>query len=154
MKPLLKKILQIGIATRDLKGMVRRYQEVYGVEDWIVIDGETGFDPTQKAQELMVRGQAVDFEISLAKAMIGDVEIELIQPLDDKSDYALFLREHGEGVHHISVDTDVSQFQNVMEERGVEQLIRGTVPHVETFIYYDTVPEIGMTVEIHDLVTR
>ena len=37
-----------------------------------------------------------------------------------------------------------------MEERGIPQLMTGRVPGVETWIYYDSTPEVGMTIEIHD----
>jgi 4-hydroxyphenylpyruvate dioxygenase-like putative hemolysin len=38
-----------------------------------------------------------------ASNMIGRVQWELIEPLDDKSVYARFLAEKGEGVHHIAL---------------------------------------------------
>ena len=148
MEPLIKKITQIGIVTKDIKGMIKRYEKVYGITDWFFTDGEIGFDPSQKAHDLTTRGVKKDFEISLAQAMIGDVEIELIQPLDDNSDYALFLKEKGEGVHHICVETDQERMPAAMKERGIPELMSGKVTGVSHFIYYDTVPEIGMTVEV------
>jgi len=42
----------------------------------------------------------------VAFAKIGDVEWELIQPLDDKSIYAEFLEKHGEGLHHVAFDVE------------------------------------------------
>jgi hypothetical protein len=39
----------------------------------------------------------------LATTMVGKVQWELIEPLDHESDYARFLAEKGEGVHHIAV---------------------------------------------------
>jgi methylmalonyl-CoA/ethylmalonyl-CoA epimerase len=35
--------------------------------------------------------------------MVGQVQWELIEPLDDESIYARFLAERGEGVHHLGV---------------------------------------------------
>ena len=148
MDPLIKKITQIGIVTKDIKGMIQRYKEAYGVTDWFFTDGEVGFDPTQKAHDLTTRGVKKDFEISLAQAMIGDVQIELIQPLDDISDYAQFLKEKGEGVHHICVEADQERMPVVMKDRGIPELMSGKVPGTSHFIYYDTVPDIGMTVEV------
>lgn len=150
MDTFIQKINQIGIVTDDLKAMVQRYEEVYGIHGWTVIDGKAGFDPDAKAKNLCTRGVPGDFEISLAKAMVGEIEIELIQPLDNKSDYAQFLRKNGCGVHHISIDTDAGRFRQLMIQRNVPELLRGTIPGAETFLYYETGPEIGMTVEIHD----
>ena len=146
----MQRIEQIGIVTRDLKAMAKRYEEVYGVGPWVIADGEGGLDPKYQAVDLTVRGERPDFGVSLAWAKVGDIEIELIQPLDELSDYGKFLKEHGEGIHHISMVTDVPKFQKTMEERGIPQLMTGRVPGVETWIYYDSAPEVGMTIEIHD----
>lgn len=150
MEPLIRQILQIGIVTKDVKAMVRRYEEQYGITGWTLIDGEKGFDPEQKAVDLEVRGKRCDFEISLASVWVGDVELELIQPLDDLSDYASFLKEHGEGVHHISIGTDPKAFAAKMKERGVAELMKGTIPKTADWIYYDSESEIGMIAEVVD----
>ena len=150
MESLIRQILQIGIVTKDVKAMAKRYEELYGVTGWTIIDGEKGFDPDQKAVGLTVRGERVDFEISLASAWVGDVEIELIQPLDDKSDYARFLKEHGEGVHHISIGTDPKAYAAKMKERGIQELMKGTIPNTSNWVYYDSENEIGMITEVVD----
>ncbi|MEP6752452.1 MAG: VOC family protein [Candidatus Dormiibacterota bacterium] len=36
----------------------------------------------------------------------GAVAIEVLEPLDDKSNLAAFLAEHGEGVHHLALKVD------------------------------------------------
>ena len=146
----MQKITQIGIVTKDLQAMVRRYEDVYGVGPWVIADGEGGLDPKYQAVDLTVNGERKDFGVSLAWAKVGDIEIELIQPLDDLSDYARFLKEHGEGVHHLSLVTDVNKFKETMIQRNIPQLMTGRVPGVETWMYYKTEPELGMTLEIHD----
>ena len=148
MEPLITKINHIGIVTKDVRAMMKRYEEVYGVTGWTFLDGEKGFDPSQKARNLTVRGVRQDYEISLAQTMIGDVRIELIQPLDDNSDFARFLKEKGEGVHHIGIDADQARMPDAMERSGVPELLSGTIPEETHFVYYDTLPQIGMTVEV------
>lgn len=148
MEPLIKKILQIGIVTKDAKAMMKCYEEVYGITGWLFVDGTKGFDPAQKARDLTTRGVNHDFEITLAQAMIGDVQIELIQPLDEVSDYGLFLKEHGEGIHHICVEADQARMPAAMRERGIGELLSGTIPNSYHFIYYNTISDIGMTVEV------
>ncbi|MCC8164099.1 MAG: VOC family protein [Lachnospiraceae bacterium] len=150
MSELVQKITQIGIVTKDARAMARRYEEIYGIGGWTILDGEKGFDPAAKAQDLTTRGVKRDFEITLALSHVGEMEIELIQPLDEYSDYSRFLREHGEGVHHISIITDVKGFKKQMEEREIPVLMSGRVPGVETFTYYDCGAELGMILEIHD----
>lgn len=146
----MQKIEQIGIVTHDVQAMAKRYEEVYGVGPWVIADGREGLDPKYQAVDLTVRGERKDFGVSLAWAKSGDIEIELIQPLDDQSDYARFLKEHGEGIHHISLVTDVPAFEKTMADRNIPELMTGRIPGAETWIYYDSTAELGMTVEIHD----
>ena len=148
MEPLIKGISHIGIVTSDVKAMMKRYEEVYGVTGWTFIDGEKGFDPDQKARNLTVRGVRQDYEISLAQTMIGEIRIELIQPLDDNSDFMRFLKETGGGIHHIGIEVDMDRMPGVMQERGIPEILSGTIPNSTTFIYYETAPEIGATVEV------
>lgn len=145
----IKEITQIGIVTGDLYAMVDRYQNLYGIGPWKIRDGKAGFE--DEAEDLVVYGKRQDFKVSLAQCMVGAVELELIQPLDEYSDYARHLKAHGEGViHHISIVTDNTAFRRTMEERGVPSVMRGHVAGVETFEYFDTGRELGTKVEIHD----
>ena len=63
-----------------------------------------GFD-AGKAEDFREYGQLVERSWRLAVATVGQVQWELIQPLDDESLYARFLAEKGEGVHHVAVAT-------------------------------------------------
>lgn len=143
-------ITQIGIVTSDVYAMVDRYQNVYGIGPWEIRDGKKGFK--DEAEDLTVYGKRQDFKVSLALCMAGNVQLELIQPLDEYSDYAKHLKEHGEGViHHISIITDNDAFRETMKERGIASVMRGHVVGVETFEYFDTGRDMGVKVEIHDL---
>lgn len=148
MEPIIKNILQICIVTADVKAMMERYEKHYGISGWRFADGEKGFPPEEKALNLTTRGVPGDFEITLASAMVGNVEIELIQPLDDISDYARFLKEKGEGVHHVCIEADNERLAEKMKERGIDELMSGTIPGASRFVYYDATPEIGLTLEV------
>lgn len=146
----IENITQIGIVTGDLYAMVKRYETEYGVGPWEIRDGKKGFE--DEAEDLTVYGKRQDFKVSLALCMAGNVQLELIQPLDEFSDYARHLREHGEGVvHHISILTDNAAFRETMASRGIPSVMRGHVAGVETFEYFDTGKDLGVKVEIHDL---
>ena len=146
----IKNITQIGIVSGDLYAMVDRYQKLYGIGPWEIRDGKKGFK--DEAEDLMVYGKRQDFKVSLALCMAGNVQLELIQPLDEYSDYARHLKEHGEGhIHHISILTDNQAFRETMAARGIASVMKGHVAGVETFEYFDTGRELGVKVEIHDL---
>ena len=144
----IEKITQLGIVVRNIYEKVKTYETLYNIGPWEIMDGNKGF--AEEAQDLTVHGKRQDFKVSLAKASVGGLELELIQPLDAYSVYAEFLREHGEGIQHISVITDAKAFKQEMQARNVESIMSGYVPGVEKFEYFDTVDDIGVAIETHD----
>ncbi len=45
-------------------------------------------------------------KVKLAMLQLEDTRIELLEPLSDDSPISRFLKEKGEGIHHISICTD------------------------------------------------
>ena len=99
--PLLRRLDHIGIAVKDLDSAVAFYSNAYGVTDWERI-------------ELPERHMAV------AVCHIGDMMLELITPTSDEAAFALFLKEKGEGVHHLAYEVDdVEAALRAVESKGV-----------------------------------
>ena len=69
---------------------MRRYVDDYGIGPWQVYTSAAG-----KAEDFREYGQPVARSWRLAVATVGDVQWELIEPLDDESVYARFLAEKG-----------------------------------------------------------
>lgn len=44
--------------------------------------------------------------VRIASLRFGDVALELLEPLGDQGAIAKFLRERGEGIHHIALEVD------------------------------------------------
>ena len=63
-------------------------------------------------KDLRENGRPVKRSWRLAVAMVGQLQWELIEPLDDESIYARFLAEKGGGVHHIAVSAQ--SFDNLL----------------------------------------
>jgi catechol 2,3-dioxygenase-like lactoylglutathione lyase family enzyme len=99
-KPVFTDVLQVGIICKDLKKTITSYTDKYGIGPWnrYLFDKDTVGDMKRL-------GKKVNYAMDLALAQVGNVQWELIQPLDDKSDYAVHLREHGEGIHHVALET-------------------------------------------------
>ena len=47
-----------------------------------------------------VRGQPADFVVHVALGYVGDLQLELIQPVRGENIYTEFLEAHGPGLHH------------------------------------------------------
>ncbi len=80
-------IEHIGIAVNDLKSSIPMYEKLLGVECYAV---ETISDQF----------------VNTAFFKVGPVKIELLEPSDDVSPIASFLKSKGEGVHHIALAVD------------------------------------------------
>jgi methylmalonyl-CoA/ethylmalonyl-CoA epimerase len=99
---MLEKLDHIGIAVKDLDQAMKLYREAFGIEPDLV------------------------YESSYTKAKIaffpvGEVRIELIQPLDPESVVGKFLEKRGEGIHHISYHVkDVDRSLAELEKKGVQ----------------------------------
>src|SRR5688572_15422751 len=95
---LVKDITQVAIVVRDLDAAMEHYSRL-GVGPWRVYT----YAPPRMT-DTRLRGVPTPFSMKLALAWTNDMNWELIQPLDGPSIYWEFLRDHGEGIHHINVD--------------------------------------------------
>jgi methylmalonyl-CoA/ethylmalonyl-CoA epimerase len=94
--------MQIGIVVPDLDVAIERYENDYGIGPWRVAQFTSGEVKEWREPGRVVRGGA---RTRFAAAMVGKVQWELIEPLDDTSIFARFLARTGGvgGVHHIAV---------------------------------------------------
>jgi methylmalonyl-CoA/ethylmalonyl-CoA epimerase len=73
---------------------------------WVVrsIEGSRSYFET--ALGLDFRGEESFPNVRVAFFGAGPVTVELLEPLDDKSDVGTFLARHGEGIHHLALKVD------------------------------------------------
>lgn len=134
---------QIGMVVRDLDATIQRYAEDFGIGPWTIF--EVGPD---NAPNLMHEGKPLEGRCRSAAAMVGTVMWELTQPLDDKGIFARFLREKGEGVHHIAVHTrDYHGLVAGYEERGETFPLSGSLAGVDVR-YLPTDKSHGVILEV------
>jgi len=141
--PVFTETIQIAIVVRDLEAAMRTYVHDYGIGPWEIY----GFDP-QNVSEMREDGEPVERAWRLALAQVGQVQWELIQPLDDESVYARFLDEKGGGLHHVGVAVpDFDQTVAAQAERGNSVLLGGEYKGIR-FAYLDTARDLGFVTEI------
>ncbi len=95
-------------------------------------------------------GEPHQIESSMAVADFNGVQIELIQPLDELSIYSDFLKECGEGLHHLCFDTDETPFgelNDYMRGRYGAPVFNG-IGALTQFAYYDCRREMGCFIEV------
>ena len=78
------KVDHIGIAVKDLQDTLNLYKKILDNSEVEIEEV-----PTEKVRVAMIP--------------LGDTRIELLEPMSDESAIAKFIKEKGEGVHHIAV---------------------------------------------------
>ncbi|KKB44853.1 VOC family protein [Bacillus thermotolerans] len=134
MEPLFTEVLQVGVVVKDLDQTMKTYADKYGIGPWNVYE----FNKDTVA-DMSIGGKRMDYAMRLALADIGGVQWELIEPLDDRSDYARFLKEHGEGIHHVALDTDSYESAvEFCEKNGISPIQYGYWGRNFRYDYRDT----------------
>lgn len=98
------KIEHIGVVVRDLDDSLKKFTSLLGLK-------------VKEVEEVNVEGNSV----KVAFLPIGAVNIELVTTTAQTGLVADFLRERGEGVHHIAVEVEdiYSEFEK-LRSQGVE----------------------------------
>jgi methylmalonyl-CoA/ethylmalonyl-CoA epimerase len=115
-------ICHIGIAVKNLEQASKLYREVFFME-------------VMQTKVLQEHGIKVMF----LKA--GPVEIELMEPLSERSAVARYLRKHGQGVQHVAFSVEnLDNARDTLLLKGVpvmEQEMRGAQGERVSFIHPD-----------------
>jgi catechol 2,3-dioxygenase-like lactoylglutathione lyase family enzyme len=136
-------VTQIAIVVRDIDAAIERFSAILGVEKPGVIVS----DPLEKARTTY-RGQPSEARAKLAFFNVGQVDIELIEPLGEPSVWKDVLDQKGEGVHHIAFwveDTD--QSLRFLGQFGIEQTQQGHFTG-GMYTYVNSEPVLGVMLEL------
>jgi 4-hydroxyphenylpyruvate dioxygenase-like putative hemolysin len=145
MEPIFKNVLQVGLVVKDLKETMKTYVHKYGIGPWKVYE----FNKDTVA-DMKINGKRVDYSMRLAVTNIGNVQWELIEPLDDISHYAKFLKEHGEGIHHVALETEsYDKALQFCEKNGIDQLQYGFWGKKFHYDYRKTQNDLKCIVELY-----
>ena len=87
MTDFLKKLDHIGIAVHNIKESLKFYEQILGLEAGAM-------------EELTQQG------VRLIMLPLGDINIELLEPLSENSAIYKFLQKRGEGIHHLCFEVD------------------------------------------------
>jgi methylmalonyl-CoA/ethylmalonyl-CoA epimerase len=103
---MLRRVSHLGLAVRDLEAAIALYRDVFGLE-------------------LERRWVAEADRMEAASFRVGDVHLELMQPLDEDSPVGKFIARRGEGIHHVAYEVDdVAGALRAAEAAGMETIDR------------------------------
>jgi methylmalonyl-CoA/ethylmalonyl-CoA epimerase len=102
---MIKKISHLGFAVENLEESREYYKKVFGLDSSEPIVAANGI-----VQASMIK--------------VGEVHLELLQPIGDVGVMSKFLEKRGEGFHHICYDVDdIHKSLESMKAAGMEILI-------------------------------
>ena len=97
----LKKIDHIGIAVKDLESAIKFYSGVLGLKVKAIEEFE-------------------DLQVKVAFLPLGDVLVELVQPLSPDAPLAQRINEQGEGMYHLAISVrNINQALTELKAAGI-----------------------------------
>jgi predicted enzyme related to lactoylglutathione lyase len=116
-----KVVTQIGIVVKDIDKAGKAYADLFGMEkpEPIITD-------KYEKTNAHYRGEPMKARAKLAFIRLENITIELIEPVGGPSTWQEFLKENGEGVHHIAFDVKgMDKTIGMLEKKGGNLVQRG-----------------------------
>jgi methylmalonyl-CoA/ethylmalonyl-CoA epimerase len=141
----LKRLVQIGIVVADRDQTTRLLTSLFGIGPFRLVEW-----PDRAESKYYYRGAEEHIRIRQAFVQLGDVEVELIQPLEGRSGYSDFLDQTGGGIHHVLFEvSDIDLVIQELAKSGVTVLQSGTGIRPGThWVLLDTREMLGFYVEL------
>jgi methylmalonyl-CoA/ethylmalonyl-CoA epimerase len=136
-------VCQVGLIVRDIERSIETYSRVFGIPKpgIIVTDGP-------EIAHTRFRGEPTDARAKLAFFEMGQVSLELIEPIGGPSTWREFLDEKGEGVHHIAfIVKDTDEVMRSLEGEGVGVVQQGDYTGGR-YTYMDSTSTLGIVLEL------
>jgi methylmalonyl-CoA/ethylmalonyl-CoA epimerase len=135
-------VFQVAYVVHDIQVAQRFFNETLGMPRFFVIENIT-------FKEYTYRGQPVECLQHVAFGYAGTMQIELIQPLSGENTVTEFLRQRGQGIHHLGIQVaDLDHATRDMAEQGFVLVESGVAGQATRFAFLDTRAAIGTYIEL------
>jgi methylmalonyl-CoA/ethylmalonyl-CoA epimerase len=141
------KLEHVGVVVKDIDKTVKFLNSLgFGSSG----DSESMFEIPFKGE---VRGKPMEWRVGIYNIMMGDIELELLQPLEGRDLLREYLDDVGEGIHHIGFATDdIEKATEMMAGMGIKKIMGAPGPGGGGFGYFETNLFGGIIVELRQLV--
>ncbi|MHA1229341.1 MAG: VOC family protein [Candidatus Helarchaeota archaeon] len=132
-------IRQIGYVFKNIDERIKDAEKLLGIK----------FDRFSAVVKKNIFKEKIEpYKLDFGIARLGNIQLEYIQPLEGKTIYDPYMKEKGEGFHHIGIFTD--EFEKHYEQfksNGIKELTNGIVLG-QKFAYFDTSDTVGYICEL------
>ena len=146
------RIVKLVHVVRDIEKKVEAFTALFGIERPEIVS-TTPPAPDGRAF-IEFRGARITGRVKLANVPMGPVVMELIEPVDEQSPWAEYLRSHGEGI--FAIVYTVNDFEThvyMMGEKGMPLYHLGEYG-AGRYSYYETLARLGITLCLQNLEKR
>ena len=135
------RLCQVGIVVKNIDETLRFYEKMFGFGPFEVRDVDYP-NATYYGKTAGYRGKRAFFHL-------GPIQIELIELKDGNTIHEDFLREKGEGLHHIGFEvTNLEEAKKNAEDSGLKVIQGFTRPDGTGFAYLDSDRVGGVVMEL------
>jgi len=138
-------VTQVGIIVEDIEQSVDTYSRIFDVEKPPIIVTDS-----YEKDHTTYKGQPSNAKAKLAFFNMGQVQIELIEPIGEPSAWKEHLDKSGESVHHIAfVVPDTDKAVEFLSERGMIVEQQGDYTGGGgRYTFVNSVPQLGVRIEL------
>ena len=138
-------VMQICFVTDDAEKSARWFADLVGKP--LPPEGKAADPDKAKA---IYDGHPASVGCKIRMFKFGNIDVEFLEPGPEKSAWRDLLEDRGPGCHHIAFRTrNLTRRNAYLEERGHRLLQRGEFDGGHgRYAYYDTVPDLGVMVEL------
>jgi len=134
-------LCQIGIVVKNIDETLKFYENMFGFGPFEIRDVDYP-NATYCGKTAGYRGKRAFFHL-------GPIQIELIELKDGKTIHEDFLREKGEGLHHLGFEVkDLEEAKRKAEKSGLKVIQSFTRPDGSGFAYLDSDKVGGVFMEL------
>jgi hypothetical protein len=142
-----RKLYQIAFVTRDLQKSMQAWIDNLKIGPWAVL---TFTEKSVKNLRVNEKPVTEPFKFLIAISWIGEMQLEIIQPVYGPTIYSEFLERRGEGLHHIKEQIHDDQLQKILaeyRESGIGVMQTGQFD-IDVHYYLHTEPKLDFIYEL------
>ncbi|MFX1426281.1 MAG: VOC family protein [Promethearchaeota archaeon] len=119
-------IHHFGYVYKDGEEAIKKFKDLFGIEEFA------------RFNYIVVK---------VVRAMIGRLQVDIIEPQDENSIFYEFLKNGNVGFHHIGFQVDdVDEKIKEWDSKGFKQVNKGIIGPAK-FVYFDATDTLGYIVE-------
>lgn len=137
----------VGMVVRDIEKAIAHF-EALGIGPFKFDDEHRTFDIRFKGE---LHGQPAEWTTRISNALMGDVELELLEPVEGNQALLETLEAQGEGLHHIGwLTTDLQGDIDRATAAGSTVWTSSIVPGQPGFVYFENSSVGNLAVELRE----